>query len=123
MWLLALCVEACHDNSLHLVAMPFVSNSFLLLVVRPGAPSSILAPSSKVRRATSSVRSLLVAPFTTPNKLHLASPVFKMLLMSSRKDLGGFGSVKSVTNAANPFDMNERTLLAWRPSLLGSLSL
>ena len=29
-----------------LVAMPFVLSSFLLLVVRPGAPSSVLAPSS-----------------------------------------------------------------------------
>ena len=29
-----------------LVAMPFVPSSFLLLVVRPGAPSSVLAPSS-----------------------------------------------------------------------------
>ena len=28
------------------VAMPFVTSSFLLLVVRPGAPSSVLAPSS-----------------------------------------------------------------------------
>ena len=27
-----------------LVAMPFVPSSFLLLVVRPGAPSSVLAP-------------------------------------------------------------------------------
>ena len=26
--------------------MPFVLSSFLLLVVRPGAPSSVLAPSS-----------------------------------------------------------------------------
>ena len=32
--------------SLLLVAMPFVTSSFLLLVVRPGAPSSVLAPSS-----------------------------------------------------------------------------
>ena len=32
--------------SLLLVAMPFVPSSFLLLVVRPGAPSSVLAPSS-----------------------------------------------------------------------------
>ena len=30
--------------SLLLVAMPFVPSSFLLLVVRPGAPSSVLAP-------------------------------------------------------------------------------
>ena len=29
-----------------LVAMPFVPSSFLLLVARPGAPSSVLAPSS-----------------------------------------------------------------------------
>ena len=29
-----------------LVAMPFATSSFLLLVVRPGAPSSVLAPSS-----------------------------------------------------------------------------
>ena len=29
-----------------LVAMPFVPSSFLLLVIRPGAPSSVLAPSS-----------------------------------------------------------------------------
>ena len=29
-----------------LVAMPLVTSSFLLLVVRPGAPSSVLAPSS-----------------------------------------------------------------------------
>ena len=28
-----------------LVAMPLVPRSFLLLVVRPGAPSSVLAPS------------------------------------------------------------------------------
>ena len=27
-----------------LVAMPFVTSSFLILVVRPGAPSSVLAP-------------------------------------------------------------------------------
>ena len=26
--------------------MPFVTSSFLLLVVRPGAPSSVLAPTS-----------------------------------------------------------------------------
>ena len=32
--------------SLLLVAMPFVPSSFLLLVVRPGAPSSVLAPNS-----------------------------------------------------------------------------
>ena len=32
--------------SLLLVAMPFVPSSFLLLVVRPGAPSSVLTPSS-----------------------------------------------------------------------------
>ena len=32
--------------SLLLVAMPFVPSSFLLLVVRPGATSSVLAPSS-----------------------------------------------------------------------------
>ena len=32
--------------SLLLVAMPFVTSSFLLLVVRPGATSSVLAPSS-----------------------------------------------------------------------------
>ena len=32
--------------SLLLVAMPFVPSSFLLLVVRPGAPSRVLAPSS-----------------------------------------------------------------------------
>ena len=30
--------------SLLLVAMPFVTSSLLLLVVRPGAPSSVLAP-------------------------------------------------------------------------------
>ena len=29
-----------------LVEMPFATNSFLLLVVRPGAPTSVLAPSS-----------------------------------------------------------------------------
>ena len=29
-----------------LVAMPLVPRSFLLLVVRPGAPSSVLAPKS-----------------------------------------------------------------------------
>ena len=32
--------------SLLLVAMPFAPSSFLFLVVRPGAPSSVLAPSS-----------------------------------------------------------------------------
>ena len=32
--------------SLLLVAMPFVPSSVLLLLVRPGAPSSFLAPSS-----------------------------------------------------------------------------
>ena len=32
--------------SLFLVAMPFVPSSFLLLVVRSGAPSSVLAPNS-----------------------------------------------------------------------------
>ena len=32
--------------SLLLVAMPLAASSFLLLVVRPGAPSSVLAPSS-----------------------------------------------------------------------------
>ena len=32
--------------SLLLVAMPFGPRSFLLLVVWPGAPSSVLAPSS-----------------------------------------------------------------------------
>ena len=32
--------------SLPLVAMPFAPSSFLLLVVWPGAPSSVLAPSS-----------------------------------------------------------------------------
>ena len=32
--------------SLLLVAMPFVPSSFLLLVVRPGATSGVLAPSS-----------------------------------------------------------------------------
>ena len=32
--------------SLLLVAMPSAPNSFLFLVVRPGAPSSVLAPSS-----------------------------------------------------------------------------
>ena len=31
--------------SLLLVAMPFVTSSFLFLVVRPGATSSVLAPS------------------------------------------------------------------------------
>ena len=31
------------------VAMPFVISSFLFLVVRPGAPSSVLAPSSDAR--------------------------------------------------------------------------
>ena len=31
------------------LARTFVSNSFLLLVVRPGAPSSVLAPSSDAR--------------------------------------------------------------------------
>ena len=31
------------------VAMPFVPSSFLLIVVRPGAPSSVLVPSSKAR--------------------------------------------------------------------------
>ena len=29
-----------------LVAMPFATSSFLLLLVMPGAPSSVLAPSS-----------------------------------------------------------------------------
>ena len=33
-----------------LVAMPFVTSSFLLLVVRPGAPSSVLATSSDALR-------------------------------------------------------------------------
>ena len=33
--------------SLLLVAMPFVASSFLLLVVRPGAPSSVVAPNIK----------------------------------------------------------------------------
>ena len=32
--------------SLLLVAMPFAPSSFLLLVVRPGAPTGVLAPSS-----------------------------------------------------------------------------
>ena len=32
--------------SMLLVAMPFVLSSFLFLVVRPGAPSSVHAPSS-----------------------------------------------------------------------------
>ena len=45
--------------SLLLVAMPFVPSSFLLLVVRPGAPSSVLAPSSN---ALSSVRFANLAP-------------------------------------------------------------
>ena len=41
------CVLAFHFvASLLLVAMPFVTSSFLLLVVRPGATSSVLAPSS-----------------------------------------------------------------------------
>ena len=34
------------SSILLLVAMPFVPSSFLLLVVRPGATSSVLAPSS-----------------------------------------------------------------------------
>ena len=33
--------------SLLLIAMPFVTSSFLLLVVRPGATSSVLAPRSQ----------------------------------------------------------------------------
>ena len=32
--------------SLLLVAMPFAPGSFLFLVVRPGAPTSVLAPST-----------------------------------------------------------------------------
>ena len=32
--------------SILLIAMPLVPSSFLLLVVRPGAPGSVLAPSS-----------------------------------------------------------------------------
>ena len=32
-----------------LAEMPFVTSSFLLLAVRPGAPSSVLAPSSDAR--------------------------------------------------------------------------
>ena len=39
--------------SLLLVAMPFVPSSFLLLVVRPGAPSSVLAPSRFCARSKS----------------------------------------------------------------------
>ena len=34
------------SSILLLLAMPFVPNSFLLLVVLPRAPSSVLAPSS-----------------------------------------------------------------------------
>ena len=33
-----------------LVAVPFVLSSYLFLVVRPGAPSSVLAPSSRFAR-------------------------------------------------------------------------
>ena len=36
-------------NNCFLVAMPFATSSFLLLVAVPGAPSSVLAPSSKAR--------------------------------------------------------------------------
>ena len=35
--------------SLLLVEMPFATSSLLFLVVRPGAPSSVLAPSSDAR--------------------------------------------------------------------------
>ena len=38
-----------HNSMRNLIAMAFVPSSFLLLVVRPGAPSSVLAPSSKAR--------------------------------------------------------------------------
>ena len=41
------CLTLCHFSG-HLVAIPFVLNNFLLLV-RPEAPSSVLAPSSDAR--------------------------------------------------------------------------
>ena len=41
--------------------MPFATSSFLLLLVMPGAPSSVLAPSSDAL-ATSSFLLLLVMP-------------------------------------------------------------
>ena len=39
-----LCVQSapCVGSSVKLVAMPFAPSSFLFLVVRPGAPSSVL---------------------------------------------------------------------------------
>ena len=43
---------ACQASFLLLVVMPcnaLVTSSFLLLVVRPGAPSSVLAPGSDAR--------------------------------------------------------------------------
>ena len=48
--------------------MPFVTSSFLLLVVRPGAPSSVLAPSSDAL-VTSSFLLLVVWPGATSSVL------------------------------------------------------
>ena len=41
--------------SLLLVAMPFATSSFLLLLVMPGAPSSILAPSTNFSQVSAHV--------------------------------------------------------------------
>ena len=48
-WLLACSKLATNGNALVTSRDALAPSSFLLLVVRPGAPSSVLAPSSKAR--------------------------------------------------------------------------
>ena len=57
--------------SLLLVAMPFAPSSFLFLVVRPGALSSFLAPSSDAR---SPERSVLVPHMEPMSDLSVLAP-------------------------------------------------
>ena len=45
-FLLLLVMPGAPSSVLALVAMPFATSSFLSLLVMPGAPSSVLAPSS-----------------------------------------------------------------------------
>ena len=54
-----------------LVAMPFAPSSFLFLVVRPGAPSSVHAPSSDAL-CPSSFLFLVVRP-GAPSSVHAPS--------------------------------------------------
>ena len=62
--------------SLLLVAMPFATSSFLLLLVMPGAPSSVLAPTRMMRMARSFKR--------TPNGRGLTRPVARRVRQEGR---------------------------------------